>query len=84
MHNFNCACFHSVYTSLQCVYFGLKTQADALMSFKKRNILKNQKVFEIIQLVSKTKLYSYAEKLVSGKNQADVNIVKVESNCLGR
>lgn len=84
MHNFNCACFFSVYTSLKCVYFGFKTQADALMSFKKRNILKNQDVFEIIQLVSKIKLYSYPEKLVSGKNWADVNIVKVQNNCLGK
>lgn len=52
------------------------------MSFKKRNMQKNQKVFEIMQLACKTTFYPYPGKLVSRKNRADVNIVKVESNCL--
>lgn len=80
---FNCACFYSVCTYSVFILV-LKAQADALMSFKKRNMLKNQKVFEIIQLACHTKLYSYPEKLVNRKNRADVNIVKVESNCLGK
>lgn len=81
---FNCACFYFICISLQCVYFDLKNTSCCTDVFKKRNRLKNQKVFEIIQLVCKTKLYSYPEKLVTRKNRADVNIVKVESNCLGK
>lgn len=75
---FCCACFYSVCTALQCVYFGLKKHE--LMSFKKRDLQKNQKVFEMIQLARKTNVYSYCEKLLSRKSRADVNIVKVESN----
>lgn len=56
---FHCACFYSVYTALQHVWFGLgKIRDSVLMSFQKRNVQKNHKVLVTIQLALETKHYS--------------------------